>query len=128
MNQRCTNPRHHAFASYGGRGIRIAAVWRHDFAAFLAYIGPRPSRAYSLDRIDNSKGYEPGNVQWATKAQQARNCRSTIRLTHNDETHPLHVWAERLGVSTMLLHNRRRLGWTDERIVTTPKHPRRPSS
>jgi hypothetical protein len=65
--QRC---RHHK--DYAGRGLTF------EFASFdewLADLGPRPSRAHSVDRKDNSLGYRPGNVQWATKKEQASNRR-----------------------------------------------------
>lgn len=60
----------------------MAPEWRDDFAAFLKHIGPRP-RGYSLDRIDNARGYEPGNVRWASRATQRRN-QTRIRLAADD--------------------------------------------
>lgn len=77
MVQRCENPRHPHYRNYGGRGIAICARWRESFAAFLADVGPRPSPAHSLDRIDNERGYEPANCRWATRAQQQQNRRHT---------------------------------------------------
>ena len=43
--------------------------------AFYNYIGPKPTdgQHYTVDRIDNARGYEEGNVRWATAKQQARN-------------------------------------------------------
>jgi hypothetical protein len=73
--QRCHNPKYAAFHLYGGRGIRMSDEWRADFAAFLAHIGPRPTKAHSLDRIDTDGNYEPGNVRWATAEEQANNRR-----------------------------------------------------
>lgn len=72
--ERCQNPNNHTYPYYGGRGITIDPSWL-DFATFLADVGPRPSPAYSVDRIDNALGYAPGNVRWATRIEQARNRR-----------------------------------------------------
>lgn len=60
---------------YGDRGITVCDQWRASFVNFLADVGPRPSDQHSLDRIDNDKGYEPGNVRWATASEQAQNRR-----------------------------------------------------
>lgn len=82
MVQRCTNTNRPDFRLYGGRGITVCERWLKSgggFVAFLADMGDRPAGA-SIDRIDNSKGYEPGNCRWATPAEQARN-RSTAKLT-----------------------------------------------
>ena len=49
MIARCYNPRNKRYAAYGGRGITVCAEWRHDFARFLADMGPRPAE-HSLDR------------------------------------------------------------------------------
>jgi hypothetical protein len=73
MVRRCTNPRDHRFPYYGGRGSGVSARWRHDFMAFFADLGPRPSPGHSIDRLDNARGYEPGNCRWATRSQQQRN-------------------------------------------------------
>jgi hypothetical protein len=74
MRQRCTNSRHVGFPYYGGRGITVCQRW-DSFEAFLDDIGRAPSPSHSLDRIDNDGHYEPGNVRWATKADQAGNRR-----------------------------------------------------
>jgi hypothetical protein len=73
IKQRCTNPKHASYPNYGGRGIRLHAEWADDFRAFLRGVGPRPDWNYSLDRIDEAKGYEPGNVRWATRSDQMKN-------------------------------------------------------
>lgn len=72
---RCHNPNNRKYPLYGGRGLRMADVWRDSFEAFYAEVGPRPSALHSLDRKDNDRGYEPGNVRWATATEQNLNRR-----------------------------------------------------
>lgn len=81
MLYRCEDPGHHAWPHYGGRGITVCPAW-HDLAAFITdietAIGPRPA-GKTLDRIDNDGNYEPGNVRWATRAEQVANARNRGR-------------------------------------------------
>lgn len=74
MKNRCLNPRAHNFAYYGGRGVTVCERWL-KFENFFSDMGPRPSRRHSIDRIDNSRGYEPGNCRWATMKEQCANRR-----------------------------------------------------
>lgn len=63
--------KHHP--EYAGRGIGVCDRWR-DFRSFLADMGERPD-GLTIERIDNDKGYEPGNCRWATYSDQNRNQR-----------------------------------------------------
>lgn len=79
MRTRCLCVTANNYPKYGGRGIQICQRWLDSYEAFLADMGPRPEGT-TLDRIDNSKGYESGNCRWATPTQQTRN-RSNTKLT-----------------------------------------------
>ena len=88
MRTRCNDPRHVAYESYGGRGIKVCAEWDNSetgFEEFLRHIGARPSMKYSVDRIDNDGGYYPGNVKWSTAKEQANNKRPR---KHNHKAQP----------------------------------------
>lgn len=115
MVARCTNPKAPNFHAYGGAGVRVCAAWR-DFTAFLRDMGPRPIGT-SIDRIDNRKGYQPGNCRWATPTEQATNRGTTHWLTINGETKSLTAWARQIGISDTGLLARVRLGQQPPRLL-----------
>ena len=75
MKDRCYNSASRSYHNYGGRGIRVCDEWLNDPKAFIDHIGRKPGPEYSVDRIDNDKGYQPGNVRWATREVQLSNRR-----------------------------------------------------
>lgn len=120
--QRCTNPNLQTWDNYGGRGIRVCDRWLNSFEAFFEDMGPRPSAAHSIERVDNNLGYSPENCKWATPDEQGKNRRCNVFLTFRGETLCLEDWARRLGISSTAL--RYRLGrwkWPLEKALTTPR-------
>ncbi len=109
MTDRCSNPKNPKWKDYGGRGIVVCDEWKHDYRSFLAYIGRRPSRRYSIERIDNNGNYEPGNVRWATAKQQQRNRRCNRWLEYNGERYLLVDLAKKLGVKYQTIQKRLQL-------------------
>lgn len=119
--QRCTNPNNAGYADYGGRGITMCDRWLHDFAAFLADMGPRPSPDHSIDRIDNDGPYAPDNCRWATHLEQHNNTRQNHLMTFNGETHTLAEWARLVNISVLTVSGRiNTQKWSIEAALTTP--------
>ena len=75
IKERCFTETNKDYYKYGAVGISMYAEWKDNFQAFYDYIGDPPDKEsrYSIDRIENSLGYVPGNIRWATDFQQARN-------------------------------------------------------
>lgn len=105
LKSRCKNPNSESYADYGGRGIKVCERWE-KFENFLADMGPRPSRAHSVERVDNGKGYGPDNCIWATLDVQAVNRRDNRRITHDGVTKTLSAWARQIGISHYALSTR----------------------
>lgn len=118
MIRRCTDPNFINHERY--KNITVCDEWRVEggFERFLLEIGPRPGSGYSVDRIDNSRGYEPGNVRWATAKQQARNRKNTPVITINGLTRSVSEWAETAGVSYHTFRKRLDLGWSPQDAVS----------
>lgn len=118
MVQRCLNPSDKRYARYGGRGITVSERWRDSFEAFLADMGPRPSASHSIDRIDNDRGYEPGNCRWATPQQQRQNRSDNHYIVAHGQRRTITEWAVLAGLATRSIRVRLQNGWTPERAVT----------
>jgi hypothetical protein len=96
--QRCHNPKNGKFGWYGARGITVCDEWINDFQAFFNHIGPKPEK-FELDRIDNSKGYEPGNVRWISKKGNLMNRRNTVKVFFMGEEITLDEYSKIIGIS-----------------------------
>jgi len=104
MRNRCISPTAAAYHDYGGRGIKVCERW-NSFEAFSADMGPRPSPAHSIDRINNDGDYEPENCRWTTNVEQMRNRRRTRYVRHNGMVATIPEMAGALGISRSALHH-----------------------
>lgn len=121
IRTRCYNPKDHAYARYGGRGIKMCDRWL-VFENFLQDVGKRPSKNHSIDRYPNNDGdYEPSNFRWATKKEQALNRSVSIRIEYKGEIKNIEEWGEIFKIRTSTLYDRiRRSKWSIEKSFLTP--------
>jgi hypothetical protein len=87
------------------------------FGSFMAAIGPRPTPAHSVDRIDNCADYSAKNIRWATDGDQAKNRSSTGTYRVNGQTLTLKEAAALSGESPRAIRTRRSAGLSDEKAV-----------
>lgn len=121
--QRCTNPNCNQYGDYGLRGIEFAFPSVRAGAEWvLENIGPRPTGRYSLDRIDNDRHYEPGNLRWATYSEQARNKRAYRRTRDGERIRSL--MKQRNDLTYETVRSWIKQGLTDEEILGRTKYAR----
>lgn len=125
MRSRCTDKNSKPYANYGGRGISVCESWG-TFESFYADMGDAPD-GMSIDRIDNSKGYHPGNCRWASMEEQSNNRRTNRILSFQGRNQSLTQWAREVGISPISLKSRISLGWDVEKALTTPIDKRKAS-
>jgi hypothetical protein len=118
MIQRCHDPQHPKYHNYGGRGIQVHPAW-HDFHVWRRAMGPRP-KGLTIERIDNECGYEPGNVRWATRLEQAQNKRNNVLLEIEGRTQTVAAWAREKELNLGTLWDRLHGGLSPEEAVNKP--------
>lgn len=123
VKQRCTNSNSIGFSNYGGRGIAFKFVSVKSFAEWVAdNLGVKPSPQHSIDRIDNNGNYEPGNLRWATAAEQARNKRVYKRTKNGERIRELKTLRPDLTYETIRLWITQ--GASNEEITQRRKYAR----
>lgn len=120
IKQRCYNPNNPSYANYGAKGITVYSGWLDNFKAFFEHIGSRPLDKSDIDRIDGSKGYEPGNVRWVTSTENNRNRLNNRKVTINGITKCIFEWIRELGRSRTTVYSRLERGWSEEDALLKP--------
>ena len=119
--QRCTNEKCGGYKNYGGRGIEFKFTSIEAASDWIVEnIGYRPTKAHTLDRIDNDGNYEAGNLRWATRTEQCVNRRAFklgavgTRIRKLQELRP--------DLCYEALRYQIKIGLNDEQIIRKEKH------
>lgn len=101
--------------SYVNRGVEMYDDWGDSFILFETYVkglGPKPAENYTIDRIDNELGYEPGNIKWSSPKEQANNRSDNIYIEMEGQRKTLQQWCEYYGVERNVVSERWRYLFT----------------
>lgn len=118
--QRCTNKHAVGYDNYGGRGIEFRFPDVKTGAEWIqANLGFRPTNEHSIDRVDVNGHYEPGNLRWATRAEQANNKRAYKRSIAGERIRAVQRVRKDLCYETIRYAIKK--GYTNEQIINKPK-------
>lgn len=94
VKTRCEDPTSRNWHRYGGRGIKLSEEFQ-DPRVFVEYVRslPNASTHLQLDRIDNSRGYERGNLRWVDGKTNCNNRDCTIHVDSEGSSMPLSDFA-----------------------------------
>ena len=133
MITRCTNKNSDSYNLYGARGITVCDEWIgknpkgfsnfYDWAMANGYSDeklPNGRRKYTLDRIDNDKGYSPDNCRFVTEKEQQENKRNRLYICYNGENMLVTKVAEINGINKRVFSSRIASGWDIEKAIKTP--------
>lgn len=126
LKSRCCYKGDLSYSLYGGRGIEVCDRWLDSFENFCddmnesyqQHIKQYGIKDTSIDRIDVNGNYCKENCQWATAKEQANNRRTTIKITHNGETHSLKEWCEIFGTNYYNACYRYKHNWEFSKIFS----------
>ena len=125
MKKRCANPNDSGYRHYGEKGISVCEEWQ-IFKPFYEWsMGNGYADNLSIDRKDNSAGYEPLNCRWVTNKIQANNKSNNRLLTYKGKTQTLTMWANEIKIPRQRLLNRVRNGWSIEQALNIDKRVNR---
>ena len=136
MMQRCYNPKNTSFIRYGGSGIYPCEFIKSSPLNLILLIGERTERKYSLERIDNKKGYHCGscseciskglskNIKWATRHEQCRNRKTNLIIQHDGKSLCLKDWARFYKIDRGAISRRWKMGLRGDALFS-PTRPRR---
>ena len=121
MMKRCSNTKDANYKNYGGRGIYVSEEFKtfEFYHEYIKSLDGYNTPYLSLDRIDNDKGYERGNLRWTTQRTQTINKRGTTFVDFNNERICFNEFATNY-TKLSLSYARRRFkeGYTLEELVS----------
>lgn len=126
MKNRCNNPNNSKYKRYGAKGIKVCDEWSNDYVTFYNWaIGngykENKERKYTVDRICNSKGYNPENCRLLSIQEQQNNKTTNHWLEYKGEKHTVAEWSRILKINIQTIFTRLRKNLTIEQVLSTKR-------
>lgn len=121
MIDRCENPKNKSYKNYGEVGISVCDEWRSvdNFVKWAQKAGYK--EGLTLERVDNSCGYNPNNCIWADRYTQNNHTSRNHMLEYKGKTQTIAQWAREFNISYCALKSRiNKYGWSVEVALETP--------
>ena len=112
MCNRCIQSTH-----YKLNGVTVCDEWKNSYITFLNDMGRKPNNTYTIDRIDNSKGYYKENCRWTDRVTQQRNQAQSKWVSINGERKHIIELSQEYGISYNTLRERYNRGIRGEEIL-----------
>lgn len=115
MKNRCNNPNNNRYKNYGSKGIKVCKEWCDDYMSFYKWAidnGYKENKykKYTVDRICNSKGYNPQNCRLLSIQEQQNNRTNNCFITYKGETHTVSQWSRKYKINVQTIFSRIRKG------------------
>lgn len=114
------NPKSKDYGRYGGRGIDIDPRWERSFVLFWGDMKDGYVDGYTIDRIDNNKGYYKENCRWASMEMQCNNRRSNTIVTYKGDTSTVARLCRKYGTKPSVVYGRLSSGWSVDNAFDVP--------
>jgi len=101
----------------GGVRYKVTKRW-HKFANFLEDVGYRPSPKHLLGRVIQNAEYNKDTVKWVTSKKDI--VRSAKTYKWKGKQHTVKELAKLVNMEPRHITNRLSLGWTINKICSTP--------
>jgi hypothetical protein len=100
IKKRCYNPKDKQYNNYGDRGIKVYDEWLFNPDLFVKYcIDNGFEIVLTIDRIDNNKGYFPGNLRFVSSYVQNNNMRSNIIIEYENKKYTLSQFCRKYNLN-----------------------------
>ena len=117
MKRRCNYPDELHKKYYKDKGIKYCEEWENfenfkDWALENGYV-----ENYTIERLDNSKGYFPENCTWIPAKDQSKNRTTNHLVEINGVKKPISVWCEEYGIKWTTFYARLKSGKTGKQLI-----------